>query len=78
MAIKQVFRQLLTFLNTEDRPNAGFFRYNRPMPTATLTFNLPEEETKFKARKGPDGEEDPLMYFAGHNGPQEGPRDENK
>ncbi len=28
----------------------------------------------WKARKGPSGEDDPLMYFAGHNGPQEGPR----
>ena len=32
----------------------------------------------WKSRKGPGGEDDPLMYFAGHNGPQEGPRRENK
>jgi hypothetical protein len=28
----------------------------------------------WKSRKGPGGEDDPMMYFAGHNGPQEGPR----
>lgn len=28
----------------------------------------------WKSRKGPGGEDDPMMYFSGHNGPQEGPR----
>ena len=28
----------------------------------------------WKSRRGPSGEDDPLMYFAGHDGPREGPR----
>ena len=41
---------------------------------------IPFEELMplWKSRKGPGGEDDPLMYFAGHNGPQEGPRPQDK